>query len=153
MPARFRGRPIIMNFIYTRCPDPNMCPAATAKMISVQRLARQAGVTDLELISITLDPEYDTPGVLHDYAETRGIDTSDFSLLTGPEGAIKDLLKQLGLLTFAEGPLVTHTLATVLIDENGRIVHRVDGSQWEPADFVARLHRTAPAPGAEKPSS
>jgi protein SCO1/2 len=60
--ARFRGKQIMLNFIFTRCPDMKMCPASTAKMIAAQKLAREAGVKNLELVSITLDPAYDTPG-------------------------------------------------------------------------------------------
>jgi protein SCO1/2 len=138
-PVRFRGKQIVLNFIFTRCPDATMCPASTMKMMQLQQMAREAGVPNLQLISITLDPEYDTPGVLRQYAELRGIDTGNFSFLTGPERAIKDLMAQLGVLAFAEGPLINHTLATVLIDENGKIVHRVDGSQWQPGDFAKRL--------------
>lgn len=137
--SRFRGRHIMLNFIFSRCPVPTMCPAATAKMITVQRLAREAGVRDLELISITLDPANDTPGVLRDYAAVRGIDTSNFSFLTGPEGAIRDLLTQFGVITQLQGDILQHTLATLLIDPQGRIAHRTDGSQWEPQDFVRRM--------------
>ncbi len=73
--ARFRGKQIMLNFIFTRCPVATMCPAATQKMMETQRLAREAGVANLELVSITLDPVYDTPGVLKEYADARGIDT------------------------------------------------------------------------------
>ena len=137
--SRFRGRQIMLNFIFTRCPVPTMCPAATAKMITLQRLAREAGVRDLELVSITLDPLHDTPGVLREYAAVRGIDTSNFSFLTGPEGAIRDLLTQFGVITQLQGDILQHTLATLLIDPQGRIAHRTDGSQWEPQDFVRRM--------------
>jgi protein SCO1/2 len=137
--SRFRGRHIMLNFIFSRCPVPTMCPAATAKMITVQRLAREAGVRDLELISITLDPANDTPGVLRDYAAVRGIDTSNFSFLTGPEGAIRDLLTQFGVITQLQGDILQHTLATLLIDPQGLIAHRTDGSQWEPQEFVRRM--------------
>jgi protein SCO1/2 len=143
--ARFRGRQILLNFIFTRCPDPHMCPAATARMVGLQRQAREAGIANFELVSISLDPEFDTPGVLRDFAEARSIDTSNFTFLTGPERAIKDLLKQLGVETLQAGPLIKHTMATVLIDETGKIVHRVDGSTWDAAEFLSRLRR-APAP-------
>lgn len=139
--GRFRGKQIMLNFIYTRCPVATMCPAATAKMIRTQQLAQEAGVKNLELVSITLDPTYDTPGVLKEYADTHGIDTSNFSLLTGPENAIKDLLEQFGVIAEFEGDLVKHTLSTILINENGRIVHRADGSVWEPRDFVAKMKK------------
>ncbi|MEY4941621.1 MAG: hypothetical protein RIQ93_3356, partial [Verrucomicrobiota bacterium] len=133
--ARFRGKQIMMNFIFTRCPIATMCPAATAKMITVQKLAREAAVPNLELVSLTLDPDYDTPGVLKEYAVARGIETANFSFLTGPESAMKDLLMQFGVIAEFEGELLKHTLATLLIDENGKIIHRADGSSWEPKEF------------------
>ncbi|MDB6095266.1 MAG: electron transport protein SCO1/SenC [Verrucomicrobia bacterium] len=140
--GRFRGKQVMLNFIFTRCPVATMCPAATMKMMATQQLARKGGVDNLELVSITLDPEYDTPAVLKDYAVTRGIDTANFSLLTGPDSAIKDLLKQFGVLAEFKDNLLTHTLTTLLIDANGRIIHRADGSAWEPQDFVAKMkHR------------
>lgn len=139
--ARFRGKQIMLNFIFTRCPIATMCPAATAKMMAVQKLAKEAGVPNLELISITLEPSYDTPGVLKEYADVRGMDTKNFSLLTGPETAIKDLLTQFGVIAELEGGLIKHTLATLLIDAQGKIVHRFDGGSWEPQDFVAKMKR------------
>ena len=139
--ARFRGKQVMLNFIFTRCPVATMCPASTMKMMASQQLATEAGVPNIEFVSITLDPAYDTPGVLKEYAAVRGIDTTNFSFLTGPESAIKDLLAQFGVITAFEGNLINHTLATVLIDANGRIVHRADGSVWEPKDFVAKMKR------------
>jgi protein SCO1 len=140
--ARFHGKQIMINFIYTRCPIANMCPAATMKMMATQKLAREAGVKNIELISITLDPAYDTPGVLEEYADARAIDTGNFSFLTGPEKAIKDLLTQFGVIAEFEGDILKHTLTTMLIDENGKITYRADGSQWEPKEFVDKMHRT-----------
>ncbi len=139
--ARFHGKQVMLNFIFTRCPVATMCPASTMKMMASQQLAKEAGVPNIEFVSITLDPAYDTPGVLKEYAAVRGIDTTNFSFLTGPESAIKDLLAQFGVITAFEGDIINHTLATVLIDANGRIVHRADGSVWEPKDFVAKMKR------------
>jgi len=139
--SRFRGKQIMLDFIYTRCPDPNMCPLSTAKMMATQRLSKDAGVTNVEFVSITLQPEYDTPGVLKEYADVRGIDTSNFSFLTGPRGAILDLLNQFGVIAEFQGDFVKHTLATLLIDADGKIIWRDEGSTWDPADFVARMHK------------
>lgn len=140
--TRWRGKQIMLNFIFTRCPVATMCPAATAKMISAQRLAREAKVSNLELISITLDPDFDTPGILKEYADVRGIDTTNFSFLTGPEAAIKDLLTQFGVIAEFKGDILQHTLTTLLIDADGKIVHRFDGSPWDPKDFVAKMKRS-----------
>jgi protein SCO1 len=139
--GRFAGKQIMLNFIFTRCPDATKCPVATAKMMTLQKLAADAQVPNLELVSITLDPAYDTPGVLKEYATLRGIDTKNFSFLTGPENAIKDLLTQFGVIAEFKGDVLAHSLATLLIDEKGNIVHREDGSLWEPKDFVAKMRR------------
>ena len=137
--ASFHGKRVLLNFIYTHCPDPRMCPAATLKMIATQKAAREAGITDLQLISITFDPETDTPGVLHSYAAGSGVDTSNFSFVTGPVPAVQNLLKQFGIEAVFEGALIKHTLSTVLFDREGRIIHRTLGSQWEPQDFLGKL--------------
>lgn len=139
--SRFRGKQVVLNFIYTRCPIANMCPAATLRMIDLQKAARAAGVNNLELVSISLDPEFDTPGVLKEYADVRGIDTSNFSFLTGPDVAVRQLLAQLGVIREFDGATIKHSLATVLINEQGKISYRVDGSTWNVDDFVGRLKK------------
>jgi len=139
--ARFRGTQVMLNFIYSRCPIATMCPLSTAKMAETQKLARASGVSRIQFVSITLDPAYDTPGVLRQYADDRGIDTGNFSFLTGPEPAIRDLLTQFGVIAQFRGNILDHTLATLLIDEKGRIAWRADGSQWMPRDFVDRMRR------------
>jgi len=139
--ARFHGKQVMLNFIYSRCPIATMCPAATLKMTAAQKLAREAGVANIEFISVTLDPAYDTPGVLREYADARGIDTANFSFLTGPESAIQDLLTQFGVIAEFKGGILQHSLATLLIDADGKIIHRADGSAWEPQDFVAKMRR------------
>ncbi len=139
--SRFRGKQVVLNFIFTRCPIATMCPAATFRMMDLQKAAKAAGVGNLELVSVSLDPEYDTPGVLKEYAEVRGIDTANFSFLTGPDLAVRHLLAQLGVIREFEGATIKHTLATVLINEQGRITYRVDGSTWLVDDFVQHLKK------------
>ncbi|MBP7140552.1 MAG: SCO family protein [Opitutaceae bacterium] len=143
---RFRGRQVLINFIFTRCPVANMCPLAVSKFQQVQAKARKAGISNLELISISLDPAFDTPGVLRDYASARGIDTSNYSFLTGPEAAIRALLTQFGVIAEFKGELLNHTLATILVNEKGMIVWRADGSSWSVDEFVGKMDR----PGENK---
>ena len=139
--GRFRGKRVMLNFIFTRCPVATMCPASTTKMLAAQKQAAAAGVQGLEFVSITLEPGYDTPGVLKEYAVARGIDTANFSFLTGPDAAVRDLLTQFGVIAELKGDLIQHTLTTLLIGADGKIVHRADGSAWEPNDFVARMRQ------------
>jgi protein SCO1/2 len=139
--TKFRGKKVMMNFIFTRCPIATMCPAATQKMAALQQAAKEAGVTDVEFVSVSLDPEYDTPGVLKEYAELRGLDLSNWSFLTGPDAALKHLFAQMGIIREFEGATIKHNLATVLIDPQGRIIHRVDGSRWDVQEFLPRMKR------------
>lgn len=136
---QFRGKRVVLNFIFTRCPVATMCPAATARMISLQRLAKEQGVRDFELISITLDPSHDTPPVLKAYGESRGADFSNFTFLTGPESAIRSLLAQFGILAKPSEDIWKHTLSTILIDADGKIAYRADGSAWDIKEFIQRL--------------
>jgi protein SCO1/2 len=135
----FRGKRVVLNFIFTRCPVATMCPASTAKMMSLQAAAQKAGVADLELVSISFDTAYDTPPVLKAYADARGIDTAHWSFLTGPESAIRDLLAQFGVIAEPGENVFKHSLATLLIGADGKIQHRIDGSAWSPDEFLARL--------------
>lgn len=139
--SRLRGKQVVLNFIFTRCPIATMCPAATERMAQLQKAAKEAGATDFELVSISLDPEYDTPGVLKEYAQLRGLDTSNWTFLTGPDAAVRHLLAQLGVIREFEGATIKHTLATVLINPEGKITYRVDGSVWQVDDFVRRLKK------------
>lgn len=139
--ARFRGKKVVLNFIFTRCPIATMCPAATQKMSELQQAVKGAGLADVEFVSVSLDPEYDTPGVLKEYAELRGLDLSNWSFLTGPDAAVRHLLAQMGIIREFEGATIKHNLATVLIDPSGRITHRVDGSRWDVQEFLPRLQR------------
>jgi protein SCO1/2 len=139
--SRFRGKQVMLNFIFTRCPIATMCPAATTRMIAVQKAARAAGIANLEIISISFDPANDTPGVLKEYAAARAIDTSNFTFLTGPDAAVRHLLTQMGIIREFEGETIKHTLATLLLNPQGQIIHRVDGSQWTVQDFVSRMRQ------------
>jgi protein SCO1/2 len=139
--SHFRGKKVMMNFIFTRCPIATMCPASTQKMSDLQKAAKAAGITDLEFVSITLDPDYDTPGILKDYADARGLDLSNWSFLTGPDAAVRHLLAQMGIIREFEGATIKHNLATLLIDPSGRIIHRVDGSRWDNQEFLPKMKR------------
>ncbi len=137
-----RGDYVIVNFIFTRCTVPNMCPAATRRMADTQKLARERGIENLRLVSITLDPDYDTPGILAAYGDSRGIDFANFSFLTGPEQVIADLTEQMGILT-RDHPeeIIQHTMSTTLVDPVGRIFYRVPGSNWSAEAFIRQIER------------
>ncbi len=138
---KLMGKKVVLNFIYTRCPMPMMCPAATQRMQNLQKLAREKGIKNLQLVSMTFDPDYDSPGVLKEYMLNRKIDESNFMLLSGDPGAITDLLRQFGVAARKDEHSNTydHSMATILIDERGKITFRKDGMKWDENEFLKRL--------------
>ncbi|MDQ2946724.1 MAG: SCO family protein, partial [Acidobacteriota bacterium] len=122
----FAGRPIVLDFIYTRCPLPDVCPRLSANMA---RLQKRFGAR-LTLLSITLDPQFDTPEVLADYARRWRADARSWHFLTGPGDQIRDVAAKFGLVYWAEEGLITHTAVTAIIDSNGKLAALLEGSRF-----------------------
>ena len=141
-PDLFSGKKQVINFIFTRCMEPTMCPAATQRMVNLQQSAAKAGLDKLHLLSISFDPEYDSPGILKEYALQRGIDNQNFDLLTGEKAVIIDVMRQFGILHYEEDGTINHTMATLIIDAGGRISYRKEGKEWVVEDFLKRLQES-----------
>lgn len=131
-----RGKPFIMNFIFTRCQAAKMCPASTTRMSDLQDAARDAELEGLHFVTITFDPEFDSPGILRQYADGYEIEHDNFHLLTATQTLVDDLLRQFGILTMDEDGTINHTMATLLIDANGRVAFRKEGSTWSVKEFL-----------------
>ncbi len=129
----------VINFIFTRCPEPTKCPASTQRMARLQEEGKTAGVSHLQLYSLTFDPDNDTPGVLKDYALSHNLDTANFTLLTGEKSVMLDLTKQFGIIQYRLENTIEHTMATVLVNPNGKILYRAEGSRWSVEDFISRI--------------
>src|SRR5918999_5633656 len=83
----FRGKVVAVTFIYTSCPD--TCPLLTMKMAQVQDDLGPRFGTKVAFVSITVDPERDTPEALKDYAEAFDADPAGWAFLTGPPAVIR----------------------------------------------------------------
>ena len=136
-PDQYEGKAFMMNFIFTRCTDAKMCPLSTSKMALLQKMAAEKGIQDLEFISVTLDPQFDTPGVLRAYADRYGIDGSNFKFATGEKASVYQLIKSMGLTHIEDQDTILHSLATSLVDKDRKIVMRSTQSAWSPEAFLA----------------
>ena len=130
--ADLRGKVIAIDFIYTRCPLPDVCPRLAANFAALQR--RFANEPDLLLLSVTVDPDYDTPPVLADYAK-RWSAGPNWRFLTGD---VARLAAKLGEVYWSDEGSIGHTSVTTIVDRRGRIAARVDGAQWR-IEQVANL--------------
>jgi protein SCO1/2 len=122
---QLRGSVWIADFVFTRCPD--MCPMLTSVMARVQRqLAKDPALEGVRLVSISVDPEHDTPARLTDYAEKHGADRDRWAFLTGPRQEIWLLSRDGFRLPVGEAPgsadaPIFHSDRFVLADGEGRI--------------------------------
>jgi protein SCO1/2 len=147
--SAFRGHRVALTFIYTRCPLPEFCPLMDRNFAAVQKtLAGTPALADVRLVTVTIDPAYDTPAVLKDYAARRGADPKIWSFLTGAPADVNQFGSQLGVYVEhnPQSPIdITHNLRTVVIDPDGRLVKVHNGNSWTPSELVADL-TAAPAP-------
>ena len=145
------GKVVVVAFIYTWCPD--ICPMLTDKMARVQDALGEAFGRDVAFVSITFDPERDTPEVLRDYAKSFGADPADWHFLTGDPENVREVTRSYGVLTFpGVGGSIDHNLLTTLIDRKGRIRVQYAGYRFDPAKLetdLRALMRTSRHEGME----
>jgi len=147
--SAYRGHRVALTFIYTRCPLPEFCPLMDRNFAAVQKtLASTPALADVRLVTMTLDPAFDTPAVLKPYAVGRGADPKIWSFLTGDPAEVNKFGSQLGIYV-EHNPQsaidITHNLRTVVIDPDGRLVKVHNGNSWTPSELVADLS-AIPAP-------
>jgi protein SCO1 len=134
----FRGKVVAIAFIYTYCTD--VCPMLTAHMASVQEKLGSAFGPKIAFVSITVDPERDTPEVLKEYAENFNADLKGWSFLTGDPAAIHEVGRKYGVIAkkTADGD-VDHTLLTSLIDPKGMLRVQYLGVRFDLEEFRGDL--------------
>jgi protein SCO1/2 len=118
-----RGQVVAIDFIYTRCPLPDVCPRLSANF---RRLQRRFG-NRVTLLSVTIDPLFDTPAVLARYARLWNADPVSWHFLTGPQELVQAVARSLGLLYFPEEGSLTHSSQTVVVGRDGRLAGIVEG--------------------------
>jgi len=131
----FQGKVVVVDFIYTRCPLPDVCPRLSANFASVSKKLR-----DVEFLSITIDPQYDTPEVLSEYAR-RWQAGESWKFLTGTQAEIQEVAGFFGLVYWPEEGSITHTVATAVIGRDGRLAAKIDGAGYRPDQLLALIER------------
>jgi len=136
----FDGSSTVVNFIFTRCSVAEMCPASMLKMKKLQSLAQKTKIKHVRFLSITLDPKYDSPSVLKQYAQAYELNEENFRFGTAGKNVIDDLTRQFGLLRKNHESLtLEHTMRTLLINSRRQIIYQVPGKSWSVEDFLSRL--------------
>ena len=134
----FRGKVVAVTFIYTSCTS--TCPVLTPMMSFVQdQLGRDFG-RNIVFVSITVDPERDTPLVLKEYATSFGANLSGWSFLTGSPAAIRDVTRRYGVVASKNiSGDVDHTFLTSIVDQHGILRVQYAGVRFDPEEFKRDL--------------
>lgn len=150
--SQFRGQALAVTFIFTRCPYPLFCPRMSDALAQVQeRLKTQAqSPTNWHLLSISFDPEYDTPSTMEAYGKRWKNDPNRWSLATGSMDAIEPFAVSVGLY-FGRGVAIgdqNHNLRTLVISPSGKLVKVFVGNEWTPQELAEALVSAANSSGS-----
>ena len=145
--AELAGRAVLVNFVYTRCPD--ICPLLTATMAQVQKQLQAEGLlgSKVQLLSVSVDPDHDTPAVLSEYAAQYQAAPEHWRFLTGDRGAVYDVLAGFKVntrevaLASAGAAVVPHSNRFVVIDSEGMVRATLPGDEAFPEDIVRALKK------------
>ncbi len=143
--GKLRGKPLVINFMYTSCPD--VCPLLTASLKILRDHMKPAEARDIRFLSITTDPEVDTPKVLKAYSKRHKADASNWSWLTGEARELAPVWQGFGVSVkrLAKG-LIEHTTLTVVADARGFMRFAYFGSAPDPDVLLKDLRALETSP-------
>ena len=132
-----RGKVVVINFIYTRCPLPNFCPALARNTAALQKKLTGTYPGRFHIISITIDPEHDTPAVLKRYASTWTTDQQTWTFGRARPDDLATIAGYFGLIhARAAAGLIDHDLRTALISPQGKLIHIWKSNFWQPSEVI-----------------
>ena len=139
--SQFAGKVVALNFIYTSCALPNFCFRIANNFGVLQRRFKEKLGSDLVLLTVTFDPQRDTPEVLARYAQTWKADPKTWHFLTGSVPDVHRITTMFGMDFFPDEGLMNHSLHTAVIDRQGKLVANIEGNQFT-ADQLSDLVET-----------
>lgn len=138
-----RGSAIVVTFIYTTCPMPEFCPLMDSNFAKIQaRLKEQNNLLKAHLLSVSFDPQVDTPAVLKKHATALGADPRLWTFVTGDRDEIDKWASGFGVSisrAMNDPRDITHNLRTAILDRQGNLVQTYNGNEWTPAQVLADL--------------
>ncbi len=140
---QFRGKPLLLTFIYTRCPFPDYCPRMSNNFSQImqQLLKNQKAFPQTQLLSISIDAQNDTPAVLRRYGESYAgrVDPkfAHWEFATGSPEQVRQAAQFFGLTYSQKDGQIIHSLATALIGKDGKLIKIYWGNGWTPEEVTA----------------
>jgi protein SCO1/2 len=145
--ADFRGKVLAFTFFYSRCPLPDYCPRMSNNFFETRKLILAAAdaPTNWQFLSISFDPDFDTPEVLSNYGSVyRGDDADRWLFASASAKTLAHLAPSLDLMIMRDnGNIMEHGLRTVVLDAQGRIFRQLDGNKWKPQELADAILEAA----------
>jgi protein SCO1 len=148
--ADFKGKAVALTFIFTRCPLPEFCPRMNAQFAEMEAaLAKEPALyAKTQLLSVSFDPEHDTPEVLREYRErflkgVKGVAPAHWKFATGKPEKIKEFTAFFGLTYLRSGEQFVHSLATAVLTPDGKVFSIRRGNDWESPAVIEDLRKAA----------
>ena len=147
--SQFRGKPVLLTFVYTRCPLPEFCLRMSNHFNEVlKRLKTEPAMyAKTQLLSISIDPEFDTPNVLREYGSpyVGEVDPKfeHWEFVSGSPKQIREAADFFGLSYDKQSGRIVHNLRTVLIGKDGTIVKLYTGNAWTPEEVAKDYEQAA----------
>ena len=137
----FRGHPFVLTFIFTRCALPKFCPLMSKNFAELQNAIKNGFGTlaQTRLLSISFDPDFDTPQILTAYAGHEQADRKIWVFATGEKSKIDNLTRAFSVFVQPEAGTISHGLATALIGEDGKIARIWRGNGWTPSEVISEI--------------
>jgi protein SCO1/2 len=135
-----QGKVVVLHFVYTSCPD--VCPLHAERIAEIQAMVNQTPMRELvQFVTITTDPERDTPAVMREYGPMHGLDPVNWAFLTSgsdqPEDTTRILAERFGhTFTRTEDGYQIHGVVTHVIDREGRWQANFHGLEFDPTSLV-----------------
>jgi protein SCO1/2 len=139
----FTGSPVVMTFIYTKCPLPTFCPLMDRHFAALQKtLQADPALKTVHLVTVSFDPAIDTPAVLKAHAKTLNADLTRWTFLTGDRDAVDQFAARFGVSVsraMNDPRDITHNLRTVIVGADGTLAKVYTGNDWSPEQVLADL--------------
>jgi protein SCO1/2 len=141
-----QGQALAFTFFFTRCPLPTFCPRMNNNFGEVQAaLQVDSTNTNWQLLSISFDPQFDTPAQLAAHAGLYHADTNHWNFATADPTVIRQLSGAFGLMVIPDGTSFSHNLRTVVVDAGGRVQKIFTDNEWTPAELAAEMQKAMAA--------
>jgi protein SCO1 len=137
--SQFKGSAVLVTFIYTRCPLPNFCPLMSNRFSELQDRLAKKFPGKVHLISISFDPEFDTPTVMKEYGKRFGARQKTWSLATGSQMQVDNVAGLFGLIKEKGANGYDHDLRTALIAPDGKLIHVWRSNVWTTEEVESRV--------------